>query len=92
MKSLRSLLLAAACIGGALAGPASAQLPRPAGAGETPGCMAPLPGAPAILPGGLCAVPNVPANQITLIDGKSVTVPTDYRSAVRVRCPPSCSR
>jgi hypothetical protein len=47
MRLLRPILLAAACFGSLLAGPASAQLPRPATQGETPGCMAPLPGAPA---------------------------------------------
>ena len=45
MKPLRTILLAAACIGGPLAGPAFAQL-RPAAQAETPGCMAPLPASP----------------------------------------------
>jgi hypothetical protein len=47
MRPLRPILLAAACIGSQLAGPASAQLPRPAAQAETPGCMAPLPPAAA---------------------------------------------
>jgi hypothetical protein len=47
MRPLRPILLAAACIGFQLAGPAAAQLPRPAALAETPGCMGPLPAVPA---------------------------------------------
>lgn len=45
MKPLRPIVMAAACIGGLLGGPALAQLPAPAHS-ETPGCMAPLPATP----------------------------------------------